>query len=188
MSLSDWSSIGSLVSGVAVLISLIYLALQVRQAERNQQASIRQGRATRVVDIILAAGDPSCADALSKGVAGSADITPTEFGQFTAIYGAFLASAEDTFLQHREGLLSDAVFASFRESWRQTLAQPGVRALWNLRRHGFEAGFAGFMDALMAEAPAPSAGDFIAQWKAGVATQKASVAVGADSGHRSRPE
>ncbi len=60
-SLTDLASVGSLISSVAVLISLIYLALQVRQAEKNQQASIRQGRATRAVDIILAAGDPALA-------------------------------------------------------------------------------------------------------------------------------
>ena len=149
-----------------MLISLIYLALQVRQAERNQQASIRQGRATRVVDIILAAGEPSCAEALPKGAAGAADITPVEFGQFTAIYGAFLASAEDTFLQHNEGLLSEAVFASFSESWRQTLAQPGVRALWKLRRHAFEAGFTAFMDKLMIDAPPAAGSDFFTAWKA----------------------
>jgi len=172
MSLSDWASLGSLVSSIAVLISLIYLALQVRQAERNQQASIRQGRATRVVDIILAAGEPSCAEALPKGTAGAADITPAEFGQFTAIYGAFLASAEDTYLQHNEGLLSEAVFASFAESWRQTLAQPGVRALWKLRRHAFEAGFAAFIDGLMVDAPAAAGRDFFAAWKAEVETQK----------------
>ena len=173
MSLSDWASIGSLISSVAVLISLIYLGLQVHQAERNQQASIRQGRATRAVDIILAAGEPSYAEALPKGTAGDAAITPAEFGQFTAIYGAFLASAEDTFLQYKEGLLSEAVFASFGESWRQTLAQPGVRALWKLRRHGFEAGFAVFMDKLMADAPPTTAGDFLAAWKAEVEAQKA---------------
>ena len=172
MSLSDWASLGSLVSSIAVLISLIYLALQVRQAERNQQASIRQGRATRVVDIILAAGEPSCAEALPKGTAGAADITPAEFGQFTAIYGAFLASAEDTYLQHNEGLLSEAVFASFAESWRQTLAQPGVRALWKLRRHAFEAGFAAFIDGLMVDAPAAEGRDFFAAWQAEVETQK----------------
>jgi hypothetical protein len=172
MTLSDWSSIGSLISSVAVLISLIYLALQVRQAEHNQQASIRQGRATRAVDIILAAGDPSYADALTRGVAGSADISAAEFGQFAAIYGAFLASAEDTFLQHSEGLLSDSVFASFRESWRRTLAQPGVRALWKLRRHGFESGFAALMDSLMADAPAAPASDFLAAWRAEVEVQK----------------
>jgi len=173
MSLSDWASIASLVSSVAVFISLIYLGLQVHQAERNQQASIRQGRATRAVDIILAAGEPSCAAALPKGTAGDAAITQAEFGQFTAIYGAFLASAEDTFLQYKEGLLSEAVFASFGESWRQTLAQPGVRALWTLRRHGFEAKFAAFLDKLMADAPPSAASDFLAAWKAEVDAQKA---------------
>jgi hypothetical protein len=173
MSLTDLAAIGSLISSVAVLISLIYLALQVRQAEKNQQASIRQGRATRAVDIILAAGDPALAEALPKGTAGAADITQAEFGQFAAIYGAFLASAEDTWLQHKEGLLSEAVFASFAASWRQTLAQPGVRALWTLRRVGFEAGFAKFMDRLMTEAPATPPGDFLAAWKAQVANEMA---------------
>jgi len=173
MSLSDWASVASLVSSVAVFASLIYLAIQVRQAERNQQASIRQGRATRAVDIILAAGDPAYAAALPKGTSGDVAITQAEFGQFTASYGAFLASAEDTFLQYKEGLLSEAVFASFGESWRQTLAQPGVRALWMLRRHGFEARFAAFMDRLMADAPTTAAGDFLGAWKAEVAAQKA---------------
>ena len=173
MTLSDWASIGSLASTIAVLISLIYLALQVRQAERNQQASIRQGRATRVVDIVLATGDPALGDALPKGTAGDVDISSVQFGQFIAIYGAFLASAEDTYLQHQEGLLTDAVYASFAESWRQTLAQPGVRALWKLRRHGFERGFASFMDKLMAEAPPPSSSDFMTAWKKEVAIEKA---------------
>jgi hypothetical protein len=173
MSLADWASIGSLISSIAVLISLIYLAIQVRQAERNQQASIRQGRATRLVDIILAAGDPSYAEALAKGTAGTGGITRAEFGQFTAVYGALLASAEDTFLQHREGLLGEAMFASFRESWRQTLAQPGVRALWKLRRHAFESGFAALMDSLMAEAPPPGTKDFFAAWTVETEAQKA---------------
>ena len=45
MSLSDLASLGSFVSGVAVLISLIYLALQVRQTEKNQQSLMQQGQA-----------------------------------------------------------------------------------------------------------------------------------------------
>lgn len=175
MSLSDLSSIGSLVSGVAVLISLIYLALQVRQAERNQQASIRQGRATRAVDIILALSDPAVADALPKGSAGATDITLTQFNQFTSMYGAFLASAEDTWLQYREGLLSDAVFESFTESWRMTLSQPGVRALWTMRRKAFEKGFAAFMDKLMDETPVTAPSDAFAAWKAEVAAQRALI-------------
>ena len=49
MSLSDLSALGSFVSGIAVLASLIYLILQVRQAERYQKASVQQGRAARLI-------------------------------------------------------------------------------------------------------------------------------------------
>jgi hypothetical protein len=63
------------------------------------------------------------------------------------------------------------VFASFTASWRQTLSQPGVRALWTLRRVGFEAGFVKFMDKLMTEAPTAPPGDFLAAWKAQVANE-----------------
>lgn len=56
MSLTDLASLGSFVSAVAVLISLVYLSLQVKQAERNQQASIRATRVTRIAFDSLAAG------------------------------------------------------------------------------------------------------------------------------------
>jgi hypothetical protein len=67
MTLADLSTIAGLISSLAVLVSLIYLAIQVRQAERNQQASIRQGRATRAVDIILASAEPALVAAMPKG-------------------------------------------------------------------------------------------------------------------------
>lgn len=42
MSLSDLASIGSFVSGVAVLASLIYLALQVRQNTHAHRVTAHQ--------------------------------------------------------------------------------------------------------------------------------------------------
>lgn len=47
ISLEAISSIGSMMSGLAVLGSLVYLSLQVKQAEKNQQAIIQQTRSTR---------------------------------------------------------------------------------------------------------------------------------------------
>ncbi len=38
MTLTDLASIGSLLSGVAVVISLAYLAFQIRQNTRHQRA------------------------------------------------------------------------------------------------------------------------------------------------------
>jgi len=58
MSLSDLASLGSFVAGFAVLTSLVYLALQVRQSERNQQISIRHSRVSRTVELHLALATP----------------------------------------------------------------------------------------------------------------------------------
>ena len=59
MSLSQLAEIGSFISGVAILSSLIFLCFQLRQinqqvkqAEKNQQSAIRQGQATRSVGIV----------------------------------------------------------------------------------------------------------------------------------------
>ena len=42
MNLSDLSSIASLVSGIAVVVSLVYLAQQIRQNTKHSQALIQQ--------------------------------------------------------------------------------------------------------------------------------------------------
>ena len=94
MSLSDLASIGSFVSAIAVIISLIYVSVQVRQAHRNQQASIRQGRSTRIVNLFIEASNPSVADAVAKGIAGAADISSTQFEQFRYYCMAHISHAE----------------------------------------------------------------------------------------------
>ena len=49
MTLTELASIGSFVSGMAVLVSLVYVAIQIRQAERNQQTL--QGKALQEFNI-----------------------------------------------------------------------------------------------------------------------------------------
>jgi len=57
MTLSDLASIGSLVSGIAVLVSLVYLAQQTRQNSKHTRALIQQGRAIQSADMPL--GNPN---------------------------------------------------------------------------------------------------------------------------------
>ena len=68
MSLFDLASIGSLVSGVAVLVSLVYLSVQVKKAERNQQASIRAARQDWLSRTIAARLSPREQDELAAAV------------------------------------------------------------------------------------------------------------------------
>ena len=173
MALSDLASIGSFVSGVVVFVSLIYLSLQVRQAEKNQQASIRQGRTDRVVEINLKFSDPAVADAVDKGMTGAEDISRTELRQFRGFFRASFYNAEDSFYRHKEGLLNEAAFASYIASQRSAFILPGYRAAWKLTRNIFQAEFVEFMDKLLGEAPVLTISeDPLAQWKASVAKEK----------------
>ena len=175
MSLSDLASIGSLVSGAAVLVSLIYLALQVRQTDRNQQASIRQGRTTRAIDLLLAQLEPGVANAWARGLEAPGEITQTELRQFLSMCRAQFHHVEDAFYQHEEGLLSDAAFATVLEGMRGLARFPGTRAAWKRIRRTHTGRFADFMADILARARhepqyhVPS----MDEWRADVAAEAA---------------
>jgi len=124
MSLSNLASLGSFVSGFAVLISLIYLALQVRQTERNQQISIRHSRVSRTVELHLALADPALADAWLHGSGSPQEITQTELSQFINLCRALFFHFEDSFYQREEGLLNDDAFETVVAGARLSARSP----------------------------------------------------------------
>src|SRR5215469_4320936 len=91
MSLSDLASLGSFVSGVAVLASLVLLFFQmrqmteqVRQAEKNQQAAVQQARSHKVVDMFRdRASNPALQAAFHLANERPDDMTPAQFMAFT---------------------------------------------------------------------------------------------------------
>jgi hypothetical protein len=184
MSLSDLAALGSFVSGLAVLVSLVFLyfqlrqlAAQVRQAEKNQRALIQQARASRLSDHMDRIADPGVADAYRKGRWGDADLTITELYQFRVLFLSSLYGLEDSFFQHEQGLLEDAPFQSTVATFRAAFARPGTRVAWAMQRRFHEAGFQRFVDQMISEVQLETRpGDELAAWRASIAREIASVA------------
>ncbi len=172
MALSDLASIGSFVSAVAVLISLVYLSVQVRQSERNQRAIIQQGRATRQSDLLLRIADAGIVDANYKGRAGNADITQSELHQFLYSWLASLVGFEDAFLQHVHRLMNEDSFEGMVMIMQFFFSQPGNRAMWKLRRNVFSRGFVTFIDNLISKVEVAQPVDLLARWSAEIATAR----------------
>ena len=172
MSLSVLASVGSFVSGFAVLISLIYLALQVRQTERNQQISIRHSRATRIVELHLALADAAMADAWLHGSVSPRELTQTELSQFINLCRALFFHFEDSFYQRQEGLLNDAAFETVVAGVRLSARSPGWRAAWRIARPNFGGRFLAFMDeAVAASALEPPVDLSLETWKIAFASE-----------------
>jgi hypothetical protein len=180
MSLADLASLGSFVSGVGVLISVLLLFFQMRQVnaqiqltERNQKAAIQQDRYGRVFEVHLARTEPTVADAIAKGLAGVRDMSATEISQFEGYTRARFEISENTFLQHEAGLLSDAAFAAFSNDAMTGLGSPGIRAMWRRAKASHAAGFVAFVDGLIGQASRAAPADPLAQWRADLAAEEA---------------
>jgi hypothetical protein len=173
MTLSDLASIGSFVSGLAVLISLIYLALQVRQAERNQRAIVQQARISRSSDQLMGLADPVLTRAWLQGLKGAADLSEEETFRFVIVSTAMLRNVEDVYFQHDLGLLDETSLENQLGPLRGFLRTRGGTALWRAVRSNYDQGFASRVDRLVpAETDAGQYG-VIASWKQELANLEA---------------
>jgi hypothetical protein len=181
MSLSDLASLGSFISGLAVLVSLIFLYFQLREmnqqsrhAERVQQAASRQQRADRIASNGIAVTDPSVAEAMFKALTGAKDITPIQIVQFERLAIAIFASYQDTFYQHLDGLMIDRDFDALVNTATQLASRSGFRVQWKRRRAAQGKEFVEFMDALLARTPiVPDASYDPAAWLSDWAKEEA---------------
>jgi hypothetical protein len=178
MSLSDLASLGSFISGLAVLVSLVFLYFQVRQinaqvlqAERNQRALIEQGRVDRVTDISMrVAADPALSELYSKGMRTPEDLSLPELDRFLHMSRANFLSGEDSFLQYKEALLDEEAYRSALAAASYQLANPGLRAAWRMTSRTFAPAYRDFMEDLVRAAgrAGQSGAERLEQWKAAV--------------------
>jgi hypothetical protein len=164
MSLAD---LASLASSIAVLVSLLFLALQVRQSNRNQRSLMQQGRTSRNVDLLFRLADPKVSDLWVRISTGES----LEDAEYYMLYG-YMASVfwsyEDSFFQFRSGMLDASSWASDLATLKRLLSNPAYRAVWTAVRSAIGEEYRSFLDGLVVEArhnpPPPNLAHILKQY------------------------
>ena len=175
MSLSDLASIGSLVSGVAVVVSFVFLGLQIRQSNRNQRSLIQQGLANNNIELMLRLTDPALHESMIRGRAGDLTMAPGQVDTFVRAWIATFSLWEDGFLQHRASTIDPASMASAAANHRVFLSYPGCRAAWKTTRGQFTGAFRDYVDGVVRDSRPVQPPDVAAMWKAFVAEEQAEL-------------
>ena len=167
MSLDQWVAVGTLAGNFALVVTLIFVGLQVRQAERNQRAIMQQGRADRIsAQTFEVAAHPELARIFNKGMFEPQKLTCEEFDVFLLIGRGLFVSAEDSFLQHKAGMLNKAAHNTQIAGMRRMMAMwPGGRALWPVMSAQYGDDFCKHMDEMVKEAEHKPAPDLFAEWQ-----------------------
>jgi hypothetical protein len=151
VNLEELQCVGNAVSAIAIVISLVYLAIEVRQAEKNQRALMQQGRVARISTAAETYAHPSISEAINRCWDGARDVSPLQLRQFSFVCRQLFIGAEDSFLQHQDSQLNEPAYRSCLASTKAYLSSPGVRAMWRLTRDWYEPGFRTFMDQLISQ-------------------------------------
>ena len=118
-------AIGEIVGSVAVVITIAYLAVQMRQSRRfAKSASVNQSRAA-VTDFLRGLSDNAeIAKIYSAGMKDRSSLEDHERLRFDLVIFQMLRITETAYLEHQDGFISDEIWQS---QWRQ--ARPILRTV-----------------------------------------------------------
>lgn len=134
----NWEAIGAIgeiVGAIAVLVTLIYLAMQVRQSSDTQRAQTHQQLAhDRIINYRLMIENKEIRDAISKAQFGK-PLTVEEQGLLYWISMANIRAYENELYQHSKGMIEDEEL----ESQRKVLEYPymQIEAIEAISLHTF---------------------------------------------------
>lgn len=149
MSLSDLAAIGSFVSGVAVVVTLIFLLLQMRQNTRAIRAAASQAHAANYQSLLASIiEDGELARLWRVGLGDIEKLNDDEKIRFISLSSGFFRFYDAARLQWRHGQLDAEHWYSIDTQIRDTIRNPGVQAYWSMRRHWHSPEFRGWVDSL----------------------------------------
>jgi hypothetical protein len=163
VNLDALGNIGDLVGGLGVLITLIYLSLQIRQNTRQVEQSLQVSRAQALRDTYNPAGwtleaarNPEFAAFYARGMAQPEVLSSEEQFRFFFLMGTILGDIEKHHLTYEQGLLTDERWESQLRQLRFYFNQPGAAYYWQRFRPMHTRAFAEVVEQLRLDVGAPA--------------------------------
>ena len=165
MSLDQIANIAEISAAAFVIVSLIYVGIQIRQNTRTVRGSTLQKNTDFWGTLFLRLVEPEVARAYAAGLAGQPDIRPAHYTQFFFICRAMFLGLENQYYQFRHGILDQATYLGYERSIQtQLLAFPGFRVWWQQSRAVFSPAFIAHVDSMIERTPEADPGALLSEW------------------------
>jgi len=147
-------AIGEIVGAIAVIATLGYLAVQIRQNTRALKASTHQGLIDSTLNYqSLTLNNPDVARIRLYGTTDPSKLTEEDQYRFRTAMQMLFRLIENAFVQHEEGTLGDEGWHRYAETVRHHFSHyPSVVDWWNSERIPFGPSFSAWVDERLAAA------------------------------------
>ena len=128
------ADVGEFLGGLGVIVSLVYLAIQVRANTTSQQSENYARSLERMASMqSRLATDIDFTKTYNRGLVDPERMTPTERIQFTWILTELFGNLEFMFFQSSHGNIPRDLWLRWEETLKWWLTFPGVRSWWRAK-------------------------------------------------------
>ncbi|MEM9623496.1 MAG: hypothetical protein AAF993_17755 [Pseudomonadota bacterium] len=182
MNLEQLANLGEFIGAIAVIASVIYLAIQIKQNTQSVKSSTLATNTAIWTNMLIDLASDEKAEAYLNGAIGREDIEPKQLLQFVQISRAMLVSFETQHHQYLTGALDKNIYLGYERACReQMLVFPGFQMIWDITRNGFSPAFAELVDRIISEINEGESFHITQQWQALAAQRKAGTRTPTDS-------
>ena len=158
MNIMELGAIREFVSGLAVIGSLIYVGLQVRQSTQTTRAASHHATIDSFREWSRSIiEDDEIASIYLKGNADQANLSEPERIQYTLLLFALLRIYETLYYQNRLGTGERELLRSEEVNMRVIFSEPGVQQWWREQPFALDGDFRQYIDSLVPASSAPNA-------------------------------
>jgi len=141
MTLQDWGALGELVGGAAIIVSLLYVGLQIRHGTNATRSATNQAFSAQYSEIMLRLTCPEFSVIWWKGLPGLGNLEDDEVPAFMGFMASIVRTYETFYFERLEGRFESRMFESWMTQLIDVFGNQGARDYWELRRHNFSPEF-----------------------------------------------
>ena len=150
LSLGELANLSETVGAVGVIVSVIYLAIQIRNQTEEARLSATRELAAQFQDCLKSAvADEKLSEIWLKGVKDYDSLPDVERFRAAVMFHDLFRSAEQQYFHTRTRNVEGLYLNSMDNYFLEFLSFPGIRSWWKSSKHSFESNFQEHIESAM---------------------------------------
>lgn len=147
MNIESMANYADVIGGIAVIVSLIYVGVQIHRNTKSRQSQANQSAHESLANVSLeVAKDRDFSNLTRKGMIAFEELTEEEKFQFILLMVTVFRRYENVFYQYQKGFLEKELWEGYKQSMLLYFYTSGGQAFWNVRSAHFSGLFREYLD------------------------------------------
>ena len=141
---------GEFIGAIAIVVTLAYLAVQIRQTNRGMRVNAYYETANHITSTMIPiAASPELSRIWTLGVDGFEALSVEDRARFEMLMIVYFHQNEAQYFAHRHGFHDESMWRAKEFEFRTWISRPGINAIWQGYKPILSEDFVTFVEGLL---------------------------------------